>query len=136
MKRLNFVVQDDVYKRLETLKERTGATSLSEVFRDALRVYAWTLDQLETGKEISAKRRAASVFPALAPIAHLTAMRNSVMGVVPDEDDLDQLRYNVENVVVSTEFLRDIDRKLGELEKLKQSNTAARRVDHAIKDGE
>ncbi len=33
MKRIEFKVTDDLYKKLEELKERMGAISLAEVFR-------------------------------------------------------------------------------------------------------
>lgn len=56
MKRLNFVVHDEMYKRLVYLKERTEATSLSEVFRDALRIYARVLDETEKGNDGRAMR--------------------------------------------------------------------------------
>lgn len=52
MKRLNFVVQDEVYERLEALKEKTQATSLAEVFRDSLRAYAWMVSQFELGRQV------------------------------------------------------------------------------------
>ncbi len=52
MKRLQFVVQDDVYHSLENLREKTGSTSLAEVFRDAIRAYTWIVSEFERGREV------------------------------------------------------------------------------------
>src|SRR5947209_711515 len=52
MKRLQFVVQDNVYENLENLREKTGAASLAEVFRDALRAFSWVVSELEGGREV------------------------------------------------------------------------------------
>ena len=49
MKRLQFVVKDEVYERIVELQKKTEAGSLSEVFRDALRAYAWMVAENEKG---------------------------------------------------------------------------------------
>jgi Ribbon-helix-helix protein, copG family len=52
VKRLQFAVEDNVYHTLEDLKERTDASSLAEVFRDALRAYAWIVAEFEAGRQV------------------------------------------------------------------------------------
>ncbi|MEM4312071.1 MAG: ribbon-helix-helix protein, CopG family [Nitrososphaerales archaeon] len=54
-KRIQFIVDDKVYKALEELREKTNAKSLVEVFRDALKAYEWMVNELSEGREIVSK---------------------------------------------------------------------------------
>jgi len=55
-KRIQFVVDDEVYIALEDLRKKTDAKSMVEVFRNALRAYEWMVKQLSEGREIKSTK--------------------------------------------------------------------------------
>ena len=56
LRRLNLVVPASTAQRLERLKEQTSASSITEVIKAALLVYATVVDQLEDGRQFYTKR--------------------------------------------------------------------------------
>ena len=70
MKRIQFVVDDNVYNALEDLRKSTEAKSLAEVFRNALKAYEWMVNEIVQGKEIRAIRPSDDEGKSYTPIAH------------------------------------------------------------------
>ena len=55
-KRLQFDVSSAAYDDLAEMKERTKASSLADLFRSAIRLYKWFLDQRKDGWKIQLYR--------------------------------------------------------------------------------
>jgi hypothetical protein len=101
VKRLQFAVPDNVYETLEGLKERTDASSLAEVFRDALRAYAWMVSQFEAGNEVisrapSNEGRAYSAVPT-AVIDHSAPLIRAVRGAGGGAGRFDPYPQKIDN---------------------------------------
>lgn len=52
MKRVQFEFTDETYKAINQLADDTGETSMAAVIRDALKVYAWLVDEQRQGRRI------------------------------------------------------------------------------------
>lgn len=53
--RLQFDVTADTLKTLDELRELSGVTTRAELFRRALKLYGWVLEQQEQGKKVIVK---------------------------------------------------------------------------------
>ena len=54
--RLQFDVEDEQLRWIDSLKEQARASSRAEVVRDALRLYQWLLEQRKSGYEIELRK--------------------------------------------------------------------------------
>ena len=52
MKKVQFEFTDETYAAINSLAEVTGARSMSAVIRDALKTYAWLIDEQRAGRKI------------------------------------------------------------------------------------
>ncbi len=52
--RLNFEFNDAQVESLNALKKKTGASSMKDLFNNALTILEWTVDETAQGKEIVA----------------------------------------------------------------------------------
>lgn len=93
MKRIQFVVEDSVYKTLEDLRERTGATSLAGVFRDALRAYAWIVSEFANRREVVSRPFNAQtrVFSQLATLFSERSAEQGEIQAVSASESLDKI---------------------------------------------
>jgi len=51
-RRVQFEFSEQTYSAIRKLAERTGETSMAGVIRDALKVYAWLMDEQMAGRKI------------------------------------------------------------------------------------
>ena len=51
--RLQFEFSAEAYERLNTMKDKTRASSYADLVRNALRMYEWLVEQQENGCEIA-----------------------------------------------------------------------------------
>jgi len=52
VKRVQFEFADETYKAIHELADLTGETSMAAVIRDALKAYAWLVDEQRRGRRI------------------------------------------------------------------------------------
>ncbi len=52
MRKVQFEFTDETYAAINSLADVTGARSMSAVIRDALKVYAWLIDEQRAGRKI------------------------------------------------------------------------------------
>lgn len=52
MRKVQFEFTDETYAAINSLAEVTGARSMSGVIRDALKTYAWLIDEQRAGRKI------------------------------------------------------------------------------------
>jgi len=55
MRKVQFEFTDETYAAINSLAEVTGARSMSAVIRDALKTYAWLIDEQRAGNKILSK---------------------------------------------------------------------------------
>ena len=60
-RKFQLVMNAKFERLLKELKERTNADTLSDVIRDAVKFYAWAVDQQEMGKEVVAQKPAGGI---------------------------------------------------------------------------
>ena len=59
--RLNLLIPAETRERLETLKDATGATSLTEAVSNALRLHEWLVRQQQQNREVLVRDRDGTV---------------------------------------------------------------------------
>jgi hypothetical protein len=52
MRKVQFEFTDETYTAINNLADITGARSMSAVIRDALKTYAWLIDEQRAGRKI------------------------------------------------------------------------------------
>ena len=57
MRKVQFEFTDETYDAINRMAEITGARSMSAVIRDALKTYAWLIDEQRAGNKILAQNR-------------------------------------------------------------------------------
>jgi hypothetical protein len=119
MKRLNFVVEDDVYERLENLKKKTEARSLAEVFRDALRSYAWIISEFEQGNEVVSRPAEEERKPYLFGLKDWIHRRPDPRAELIERIRERARRYAKEEMPVLEDAEKEL-RKILEMQELKQ----------------
>jgi len=55
MRKVQFEFTDETYAAINSLAEVTGVRSMSAVIRDALKIYAWLIDEQRAGRKILAQ---------------------------------------------------------------------------------
>jgi hypothetical protein len=68
MKKVQFEFTDETYEAINALAQLTGARSMSAVIRDALKTYAWLIDEQRAGNKILSKNSKTEETKELVPL--------------------------------------------------------------------
>jgi predicted transcriptional regulator len=68
MKKVQFEFSDETYGAINQLAEVTGVRSMSAVMRDALKTYAWLIDEQRAGAKIYSQHSGTGVIKELVPL--------------------------------------------------------------------
>jgi hypothetical protein len=68
MKKVQFEFTDETYGAINQLAEVTGVRSMSAVIRDALKTYAWLIDEQRAGAKIYSQHSGTEVIKELVPL--------------------------------------------------------------------
>jgi len=69
MRKVQFEFTDETYAAINSLAEVTGARSMSAVIRDALKTYAWLIDEQRAGRKILSQDPQTRETKELVPLA-------------------------------------------------------------------
>lgn len=69
MKKAQFEFTDETYASINSLAKVTGARSLSAVIRDALKTYAWLIDEQRAGNKILSQNPKTHETKELVPLS-------------------------------------------------------------------
>jgi len=69
MKKVQFEFTDETYAAINSLATVTGARSMSAVIRDALKTYAWLIDEQRAGRKIMSQDPKTLETKELVPLA-------------------------------------------------------------------
>ncbi len=72
MKKVQFEFTDETYGAINSLAKATGVPSMSAVIRDALKIYAWLIDEQRAGNKLFSQNPETKATRELVPLTALT----------------------------------------------------------------